>query len=184
MPALDLYFEDDLNEEDAARHSQQQRQRRIHRNRGLHSVPRAHAWLDFGANLAISSFQNIACRLDTRSPPSNNDEAKDDWTTLQALPLVSEIISSALESFATDAPASMGHVVLLHNHAETKNPCPIRTHSQVRVVLEHGNVHDKDDPDIDTANQEALPVAMVGCLLHVTLASTAAGSESDHLLDC
>jgi hypothetical protein len=72
-------------------------------------------------------------------------------------PSVSEIISSALEAFATDAPASMGHVVLLNNHAETTNPCPIRTHSQVRVVLEHGNVHNEDDPDIDTANQEALP---------------------------
>jgi hypothetical protein len=193
LPALDLYFEDDdLNEEDATRHSQpqQQRQRRIHRNRGLRSVPRAHAWLDFGAYLANSSFQNIACRLETRSPSSINDEAKDDWTTLQVLPSVSEIISLALEAFATDAPASMGqdsavvHVVLLNNHAETTNPCPIRTHSQVRVVLEHGNVHDKDDPDIDTANQEARTVAMVGGLLHVTLASTAAGSESDHLPDC
>jgi hypothetical protein len=56
MPALDLYFEDDLNEEDAV-----QRLRRIHRNRGLHSVPRAHAWLDFGAYLAISLFQNLSC---------------------------------------------------------------------------------------------------------------------------
>jgi hypothetical protein len=185
MPALDLYFHDSLKDGDATRdHSQ--RQRRIHRNRGLNSVPRAHAWLDFGTYLASSSMQDIACRLETRSPSSINDEAKDGWTTLQVLPLISEMISLALEALATDAPASLGqdsaivHVVLVsNNHTAASNPCPIRTNSQVRVVLEHGVVHD----DIDTA-QEARPVAMVGGLLHVTLASTAAGSESDHLPDC
>jgi hypothetical protein len=183
MPALDLYFHDSSKDGDATRdHSQ--RQRRIHCNRGFNSVPRAHAWLDFGAYLASSSMQDIACRLETRSPSSIIDEAKDDWTTLQVLPLVSEMISLALEALATDAPASMGqdsavvHVVLVsNNHTATSNPCPVRTNSQVRVVLEHGVVH---DDNIDTA-QEARPVAMVGGLLH---ASTAAGSESDHLPDC
>jgi hypothetical protein len=118
--------------------------------------------------------------------------ANDGWTTLQVLPLVSKMISLALEALATGIPAAQRqdaaivHVVLVstnNNHAETTLPCPIRTHSQVNVVLEQGVAH-HDDIDIDATNQSVPPVAMVGGVLHVTLAATAAGSESDHLPDC
>jgi hypothetical protein len=183
---------------------------RMHRNRGLNSVPRAHAWLDFGAYLqASSSSCNIACRLETRSIPSSKHD-ENDWTTRQVLPRVSEMIALALEALATDAPASLGqgsaivHVVLVTNQADaattttttaTNPSCPIRTHSQVRVVLEQGAArHDDDDDDAGnddgdtntTTNQDSQPTTkmMVGGLLHVTLASTAAGSESEYLPDC
>jgi hypothetical protein len=122
--------------------------------------------------------------METRSAP--NDKANKGWTTLHLLPATCgiQIISVVLAALATDAPASLSqvsaieHLVCVHsNHTETTNPCPIRTNSRARIVLEQGVVHD----DTDTA-QEA--PAMVGGLLHVTLASTAAGTESDHLPDC
>jgi hypothetical protein len=220
LPALDLFYGVDDDDDDSTNQdngeellllpSRRRRRRRMHRNRGLNSVPRAHAWLDFGAYLqASSSSCNIACRLETRSIPSSKHD-ENDWTTQQVLPRVSEMIQLALEVLATDAPASLGqgsaivHIVLVTNQADaattttttTTNPsCPIRTHSQVRVVLEQGAArHDDgddagndDDGDTNTTtNQDSQSTTkmMVGGLLHVTLASTAAGSESEYLPDC
>jgi hypothetical protein len=58
---------------------------------------------------------------------------------------------------------------LIHNHAETMSPYPIRTASHICVVLEPVN---EDNTDKQSAT------AMVGGMLHVTLAATAAGSAS------
>lgn len=145
-----------------------------HRNRGLCSVPLAYQWQELSAFMALGS-SNHRMVLETRSTA----DAEDEWEPC-ALELsrnqVQQMIAGALEALAQEPPTRLGegshvvHVVLddvRNGNNDAVTECPKADHD-LRVVLQ----------SVDEGNDDGTHE------LQVRIASTAAGSTSEYLLDC
>lgn len=139
-----------------------------HRNRGLCSVPRAYAWVDFTTSL--DEWKQY--RLSVASRKQNDDN--DDWTEVAASTgtQIADALERALLCLAQTPPDALGegsHIVhvLLNNDNDKDNDnvvveCPT-TGSELRVTLE-----------------QTLGDSAPG-ILQVAISASMAGSESEFL---
>ena len=154
MPAVDLSFPGGL-----------------HRNRGMSTVPRAHAWLDFTNSL--DEWEKYTIVL------SQKKKDEKTWTQLSSSSSGKQI-SSAIERVMVclaDAPADIGdgsHIVhVLLDGVENDEgifdtiECPSVGH-ELRVIM--------DDDDFLEDQAEAAPG-----ILQVVISASMAGSESEYL---
>ena len=129
-----------------------------HRNRGLCSVPRAYQWMDF-ASLALGGGLQV-CKLVLQS---REKEGKS-WETIAMLDSVHESINRAVEAMCENPPTDLGQGSCLIN-----------------VLCD--NASPQDLPKVGS-DLRALLLEEDGTImgaLEVTIAATAAGSESEYL---
>jgi hypothetical protein len=147
MPAVDLAFDG-----------------RVHRNRGMCSVPRAHSWIDF--SLSLDEWENFKIVL------SSKEKDESDWTKLAVSSpnSISGAIERAVLFLSETAPDALGvgshilNVILTIDGDDLALECP---RNEMRVLMD-------DDDFIDD------PEAASG-VLEVAISSSIAGSESEYL---
>lgn len=157
MPALDLCYEGG-----------------VHRNRGMCSVPRAHAWIDFSNGMLTNDWKTFCLQASSRK------HGEEDWEPLSA-PLSGTAVSGALERLllclAESPPDEIGdgsHMIHILLEAEDSDDngggggleLPISGHD-LRVTMEEPDAKIGEAPGI----------------LEVAVCATMAGSESEYLPD-
>lgn len=174
MPAVDLSL--------AITEEEEREGGRVHRNRGLCSVPRAYQWMDFGAAIA-GGFDVVSVKLQSRDlppPPEEDDEDNNkdviyveppeeeiEWETLAEIKSMNLAVNQAIEALAENAPDELGdgscvvHVLLANGDDSSMFiECP-KAGTEMRVVLEEDGYE-------------------VG-LLEVAIQQIAPGSDSQYL---
>ena len=144
MPAVDVTFGDGQ-----------------HRNRGMCSVPRAHAWIDFTNSL--DEWNNYEITLEEKKKDST------EWEELLSIPGIKlgKAIERAMVCLAESAPDEIGdgsHVINVLLEGECSE-CP-KTGSELRATM--------DDDDY-------LGDVPPPGLLQVVVSAAAAGSDSEFL---
>jgi hypothetical protein len=140
----------------------------LHRNRGMCSVPRAHAWIDFTNSL--DEWDNYRIVL---SKKKNGEETWTDICSSSSTGKISSAIERVMVCLAESAPDEIGegshfvNVLLesLDDESEVAE-CP-KIGSELRVIM--------DDDDFLGGPDEAPGI------LQVAITATVAGSESEYL---
>lgn len=148
MPALDINYNEGL-----------------HRNRGMCSVPRAYAWVDFGSLGIMGDWDNLELKV------ASKKREDDDWIQLSVSSgdAISQAIERALMCLA-DAPddfADGSH--LIHIPLDSADAIEVpRINHEIQVTL---NEKYNDEPDIEAG------------ILQVVITASMSGSESEYLPD-
>lgn len=140
----------------------------LHRNRGMCSVPRAHAWIDFTNSLDEWDKYRIVL-----AKKKNGEETWTDICSSSSSGKISSAIERVMVCLAESAPDEIGegshfvNVLLgsLDDESEVAE-CP-KIGSELRVIM--------DDDDFLGGPDEAPGI------LQVAITATVAGSESEYL---
>ena len=132
-----------------------------HRNRGLCSVPLAYQWMDFGSLALAGGLE--ACKLVLQS----RDDTESTWNTLEVVDSIKETIDLAVSSLVDDPPVELGEgSSIIHVLFNKKN-----------------DAYDHTVPKIGSDLRATLleEDGTMMAAMQVTVAKTAAGSDSEYL---
>jgi hypothetical protein len=142
----------------------------LHRNRGLCSVPRAHAWIDFTTSL--DEWENYRI---VASEKKMTDDVDESWATIGSTEagVITDALERTMVCLAESAPDEMGegsHFINVPLECKESDAleCP-KTGYELRAILD-------DDDFLES------PAPAPG-VLQVAVSASMAGSESQYLPD-
>jgi hypothetical protein len=159
-----------------------------HRNRGLCSVPRAHAWVDFTSTSLDEWNQYRLCVASRKH--NNNDDNDNDWNEVAASTgtQIGAALERAMLYLAQTPPDDLGegshivHVLLLNADMNGNNNNDVDNNNDT-VVVECPTTGSELRVTLEQQQQDTTTTTSALGILQVAISAGMAGSESEFLPD-